>query len=106
MKTDKDKYLPEQSKYPYERINRNEPKGKILRVKHGYNPNSSSMGSIIFAMPVALLGISIGFGAVSGIIAAAFMKHSEKKDMQYDQTPSAPIIKKKHTEQRIKENNQ
>lgn len=70
------------------------PKGKILRVKHGYNPNSSSMGSIIFALPVALLGISIGFGAVSGIIAAAFMKKSNKKRMQ-DQQRDIPGIQSK-----------
>jgi len=61
-------------------------KGKLLRVKHGYNPNSSSMGSIIFALPAALLGITAGFGAVSGIIMSAFLKKdaakaaSEEKD--------------------------
>lgn len=54
-------------------------KGKLLRVKHGYNPNSSSMGSIIFALPAALLGITAGFGAVSGIIMSAFLKKDAAK---------------------------
>ena len=55
-------------------------KGKILRVKQGYNPNSSSMGSIVFALPAALLGIATAFGAVSGVIFAAFLKKSPKKN--------------------------
>jgi hypothetical protein len=54
-------------------------KGKILRVKQGYNPNSSSMGSIVYILPAALLAITTGFGVVSGIILAAFMKSSDKK---------------------------
>ena len=54
-------------------------KGKILRVKHGYNPNSSSMGSIVFALPAALLGITAGFGAVSGVIVSAFVKKGAAK---------------------------
>ncbi len=52
-------------------------KGKILRVKQGYNPNSSSMGSIVFALPAALLGTTTVFGAVSGAIMAAFMKKTD-----------------------------
>jgi hypothetical protein len=54
-------------------------KGKILRVKTGYNPNSSSIGSIILVIPAALLGITAGFGVISGIIMSAFMKKSGKK---------------------------
>ncbi len=53
-------------------------KGKILRVKQGYNPNSSSMGSIVYALPAALLGITAGFGVVSGIIFSAFMKNKNQ----------------------------
>lgn len=53
--------------------------GKILRVKTGYNPNSSSMGSIVFVVPAALLGITAGFGVISGIIMSAFIKKSDKK---------------------------
>jgi hypothetical protein len=42
------------------------PKGKILRIKQGYNPNSSSMGSVVFVLPAILLGITVIFGALSG----------------------------------------
>lgn len=53
-------------------------KGKIMRVKKGYNPNSSSMGSVVFALPTALLGVTAGFGIVSGIIMSAFMTNKNK----------------------------
>ena len=48
-------------------------KGKILKVKPGYNPNSSSMGSIIYSLPQIMLGITAIFGVVSGLIIAQFM---------------------------------
>jgi len=54
------------------------PKGKILRVKLGYNPNSSSIGSIIFVLPAALLGITAAFGAVSGMIMSTLMTDKAK----------------------------
>ena len=53
-------------------------KGRILRVKLGYNPNSSSMGSMIFVFPAALLAATVGFGAISGIIMSAFIKPDKK----------------------------
>jgi len=53
-------------------------KGRILRVKQGYNPNSSSMGSIIFIFPAALLAVTVGFGMISGAIMSAFIKRSDK----------------------------
>ena len=48
-------------------------KGKILKVKPGYNPNSSSMGSIIYSLPQIMLGLTAIFGVVSGLIIARFM---------------------------------
>ncbi|MBF0119768.1 MAG: hypothetical protein HQK79_13110 [Desulfobacterales bacterium] len=57
-----------------------EQSGKILKIKHGYNPNSSSIGSIIFALPVALFGITIGFGIISSIIFSYFIKLEDKKE--------------------------
>lgn len=60
----------------------NDLKGRILRFKQGYNPNSSSMGSIVFALPAALLGITAAFGAVSGIIMAAFVKKAGESDSE------------------------
>ncbi|THB80732.1 MAG: hypothetical protein D3926_05705 [Desulfobacteraceae bacterium] len=52
----------------------NTPQGKILRVKRGYNPNSSSMGSIIYALPVSLIALSGGFVMVSNLICSQFLK--------------------------------
>ena len=98
MKPNKNSHFSWHVKSPYENKNSNRPKGKILRIKHGYNPNSSSMGSIIFALPVALLGISIGFGAVSSIIAAAFMKDTEIKNTIQNQTPPVLPTDRGHTE--------
>ena len=59
-------------------------KGKILRLKQGYNPNSSSVGSVIFVLPAALLGITASFGAVSGIIMSALVKNDKKNTKQTD----------------------
>ncbi len=56
-------------------------KGKILRIKHGYNPNSSSMGSIIFALPFSLIGISFGTAAVSGLIFSFFIKETPDRSL-------------------------
>lgn len=49
-------------------------KGRILRIKHGYNPNSSSMGSIIFALPLSLIALTFGSAAVSSLIFSFFLK--------------------------------
>jgi len=49
-------------------------KGKILMVKHGYNPNSSSIGSIIYAFPKLALGLTVIFGLVSSVIISKFNK--------------------------------
>lgn len=53
-------------------------KGRILRIKRGYNPNSSSLGSeffAVFVVPAGLLAVTAGFGAVSGLIMSAFIKN-------------------------------
>ena len=62
-------------------------KGKILRVKLGYNPNSSSIGSMVFAIPVAMLGVAVGFGTLSGIIVSAFSKKSSTDKSEKHETP-------------------
>jgi len=49
-------------------------RGRILRVKWGYNPNSSSMGSILFAVPLMLLAAAAVFGAAAGAIASAVFR--------------------------------
>jgi len=65
---------------------KNIPKGKILRIKQGYNPNSSSMGSIVYALPAALLATTAGFGIVSGIIMSAFMKNKNESKLKEKNT--------------------
>ncbi len=49
------------------------PRGKVLRVKQGYNPNSSSIGSIIFPLPVLILGASVVLGTIAGILWTTFL---------------------------------
>ena len=49
-------------------------KGRILRLKQGYNPNSSSIGTIVFAMPAALMAATVGFGAAAAFICGAFAR--------------------------------
>lgn len=41
--------------------------GQILKIKEGFNPNSSSIGSIVFSLPVILLWTVplFGLGAAS-----------------------------------------
>jgi len=52
-------------------------KGKILRVKQGYNPNSSSIGSIVFAVPTMLLISSAIFGTAASIIFDKFLRNAD-----------------------------
>jgi len=51
-----------------------EPKGRVLRVKQGYNPNSSSLGTIIFAFPAAMLAAPIVFSTVAGMICSKCLR--------------------------------
>lgn len=48
------------------------PKG-ILKIKKGYNPNSSSIGTVLYSFPLA-------FAALSALIAlcAALIKRKER----------------------------
>jgi hypothetical protein len=50
-------------------------KGKILRVKQGYNPNSSSMGSIVFVLPAVLFVITVIFGVLSGLFGSILARN-------------------------------
>jgi hypothetical protein len=64
-------------------------KGKILRVKTGYNPNSSSIGSLI---PVFLF-----FSGIAGMIAVFVTNMFQKTDKQ--------IIENKDQLEQVSENN-
>ena len=57
-------------------------KGKILKVKRGYNSNSGSIGSVIFAFPTAIFGITAGFGIISGIIMSKFIKQDTVEEAE------------------------
>ena len=48
-------------------------RGRILRVKKGFNPNSSSIGSVIFALPTSLMAVTIGFSIVSAVLLPYFL---------------------------------
>ncbi|MCU0857749.1 MAG: hypothetical protein MUC65_05025 [Pontiellaceae bacterium] len=63
------------------------PKGKILKLKQGYNPNSSSIGTMIFALPAAMLSTAIAFGTVSGLICSAFLKKEEAVNPKQTDNP-------------------
>ncbi|MCP3943245.1 MAG: hypothetical protein GY710_17400 [Desulfobacteraceae bacterium] len=64
---------------------RNSKKGKILRVKQGYNPNSSSIGSIVFAIPTMLLISSAIFGTATTIIFSKYLKKTDKDNSRQDE---------------------
>lgn len=57
--------------------------GRILRVKEGYNPNSSSLGSIVFALPAALVAAPAILAGVAAAIAL-------RSDRNQESTPSQP----------------
>ena len=48
--------------------------GKILRLKVGYNPNSSSIGSVVYLFSTKYLVFLSSFGLVTGIILSFFSK--------------------------------
>ena len=45
-------------------------RGRVLRVKQGYNPNSSSLGSIIFSIPAALVAAPLLLAGAAAVIAS------------------------------------
>lgn len=45
--------------------------GRVLRVKEGYNPNSSSLGSVVFALPAALLAAPALLAGTAAFLALA-----------------------------------
>jgi hypothetical protein len=50
------------------------PRG-VIKIKKGYNPNSSSIGTVLYSFPLAFI-------AVSAIIAllAALVKHKPREE--------------------------
>ncbi|MBN1576064.1 MAG: hypothetical protein JW913_05905 [Chitinispirillaceae bacterium] len=58
---------------------RNEPPagGRILRVKKGFNPNSSSIATDIIVFFTAAAGVSALFAAAAGVVMARFSDKPE-----------------------------
>jgi len=59
-----------------------EGRGKVLALKEGYNPNSSSLGSIVFSYPEAWLLAPVIAGTVTAVAAAFFAKKLGSDDDQ------------------------
>lgn len=53
-------------------------KGRILRLKIGYNPNSSSIGTILFAIPATLLAAGAILGAAMGFVYSSMIRPGER----------------------------
>ena len=46
--------------------------GRVLRVKEGYNPNSSSLGSVVFSLHPGLLAVPVFLAGAAAWIASRF----------------------------------
>ncbi len=60
-----------------------ENKGRILRLKQGYNPNSSSIGTIVFAMPAALMASTAAFAAAAAFISTALSSTGRDRPLRH-----------------------
>jgi len=52
--------------------------GQILKIKQGYNPNSSSMGSIILTMPFVVIPALSILAVTAGIIMNSMMPEDKQ----------------------------
>ena len=66
------------------------PAGRILRVKAGYNPNSSSLGTIIFAVPAAMVAAPVVYNVIASAFASAAVRdRPQPHGRQADDPPPA-----------------
>ena len=54
-------------------------RGRVLRVKEGYNPNSSSLGSVVFSIHTALIAAPLLLAGAAAWIASNFTGNDLKK---------------------------
>lgn len=54
-------------------------KGKILKIRPGYNPNSSSIGFIILYIIVGVVGVS---NIIASIVASSFLYKKRKREIE------------------------
>ncbi len=52
--------------------------GKVLALKEGYNPNSSSLGSIVFSFPKALVWVPTVTATVVATLVTYYLNKKEK----------------------------
>jgi len=65
-------------------------KGKILRIKEGYNPNSSSLGSVVFSIPTAMLAVPVILAGAAAFIAYKFSGKSSEEADDADELAESP----------------
>ncbi len=63
-------------------------KGRILKIKTGYNPNSSSIGLDMVAFLTAGAGVTVLFNAIAAILAA----RKGGKHAQLDAAKEASVL--------------
>ena len=79
-------------------------RGRILRLKLGFNPNSSSIGTIVFAMPAAMIGLTVAFGAAAALSCSALLHgpDDEPPGGPDETAKGAPKARKKRKKRRSK----
>jgi len=66
------------------------PRGRILRVKAGYNPNSSSLGTVVFAVPAAMLLAPAVYNAIAAALAGRAVRDRPAPHGRQDRAPAEP----------------
>ncbi len=74
--------------------------GRILRLKLGFNPSSSSIGTIVFAMPAAMIGLTVAFGAAAALSCSALLHRQQEEPP--DESASPPKVRKKRKKRKKK----
>lgn len=63
--------------------------GRVLRIKTGYNPNSSSLGTIIFAVPAAMIAAPVAYNVIAAAFASASLRDRPQPHGQDSADPPA-----------------
>ena len=66
-------------------------KGKILKIKTGYNPNSSSIGADIVVFFTAGAAVTILFNTVAAIVGAAKARDEGRPEMAPERPLPGPM---------------
>jgi hypothetical protein len=61
-----------------------------LRIKIGYNPNSSSIGTIVFGVPAPLAVLTAAFATAASILTAALLRARPGRDAAPATTATEP----------------